>query len=89
MKLSDTSADARRVHAEVMRRMSGVERFQYASKLTVYVHELTRVGIRARMPGATPEQVEAEHYRLVFGRALAERVLAYRAQIRQERSARS
>ena len=77
----DTDPESLRVQIEVMRGISGPEKLRFASDLTVFAHALTLAGIRARMPEATPEQVEEEHYRLVLGRELADKVLAYRRQL--------
>lgn len=84
MGLQDTDPEALRVQMQVLRGMSGQEKLKFASDLTVFAHELTLAGIRARNPKATPEQVEEEHYRLVLGRALADEVLAYRRKLRGE-----
>jgi len=71
-----------RLQIEALRRMSGPERLSFASDLTLFVHELTLAGIRARLPKATDAEVEAEPYRVVFGPELADSVLAHRSRIR-------
>jgi hypothetical protein len=78
----DIRSVALRDHLEVLRRMSGPERLEFASELMAFAHELTLAEMRARLPGASPEEVEAEHDRLALGRDLAERVLAHRSRVR-------
>lgn len=76
--MNDTDPESLRVQGEVLRRLTGPERFAAACEMTLFAQRLTRAGIRARWPGATEAQVEAEHYRLAFGPALAREILDYR-----------
>lgn len=53
----------------------------YASELTRMAHELTRAGIRQRMPDATDAEREWEYFRLVLGDDLARRVFEHREKV--------
>jgi hypothetical protein len=86
MPLDDTSPDSHRVHGDVLRSLTGAQRLQAASDLTLLAFQVTRAGLRDRHPGASEEQLDAEHYRLVFGAELAGKVLEYRRRLRQSRS---
>ena len=85
MPLDDTNPDSHRVHGDVLRRLTGAQRIQAASDLTLLAYQVTRAGLRDRLPGASEEQLDAEHYRLVFGADLAGKVLEYRRRVRRSR----
>lgn len=87
MGMEDTGPEARRVWAEVLRRLTGPEKLAAVSSLTSFVHSLARAGLRERMPGATEGELEAAWFRLVLGRDLADKVLDYRREVRGRRSA--
>jgi hypothetical protein len=86
MMRDEMDPDSLRVQGEVLRRLSGPEKFAAACEMTTFAMRLTRAGIKARWPEATEEQLNEEHYRLVFGSEVAREVLEYR---RQRRAARS
>ena len=83
MTLDDTSPEARRVQAQVLRRLSGPEKLAAVSSLTSFVHSLARAGLRERLPDASEAELEAAWFRLVLGADLAETVLGYRHRIRE------
>jgi hypothetical protein len=63
----------------------GSQRIQAASDLTLLAYQVTRAGLRDRLPGASEEELDEAHYRLVFGVELAGRVLEYRRRLRRSR----
>ena len=81
MNPRDTSGEALREQAACWALRSGAERFMYASELTRMAHELTRAGIRQRMPSATEAELEWEYFRLVLGDELARRVFEHREKV--------
>lgn len=76
---ADTTEDARSVHLEILRRMSGPERVAMAFELSDTARALTEAGIRLRHPEATEAQVHDELLTVLLGRELAERVVAARS----------
>lgn len=81
MEPQDTTPEAKREQAARWAAMSGAERLRYASELTRMAHELTRAGIRQRMPDATEAEREWEYFRLVLGDDLARRVFEHREKV--------
>lgn len=82
MSLDDTHPDSRRAEGDVLRSLTGPQRFQAACELTMLTYQVTRAGLRDRFPGASEEQLDEEHYTLVFGAELARTVLDYRRKVR-------
>lgn len=85
MSLDDTHPDSLRAQGEVIRGLTGAERLRAAFELTALAYEVTRAGLRDRLPGASEEQLDEEHYRLVFGSEVARQVLDHRRQVRASR----
>lgn len=71
----DTTSEARRVHLDILRRMSGAERLAMAFEMSDTAHALTQAGIRLRHPAWTDEQVHEELLAVLLGRRLAAQVL--------------
>lgn len=74
----DTSIEARSVHLDILRRMSGPERVAMAFEMSDTARSVAEAGIRLRHPDATDEQVHDELLAVLLGRELAERVRAAR-----------
>ena len=85
MSPDDTHPGSRRAEGDVLRSLTGPQRFQAACELTMLAYQVTRAGLRDRFPEATEEQLDEEHYRLVFGPEVARTVLDYRRQLRAAR----
>lgn len=73
----DTSAAARRVQVEALRRMGGPKRLQLALEMSEESRQVTLAGIRHRHPDWTDAAVHRELLRLMLGRELATAVLGH------------
>ena len=73
MAATDTSADARRVLAQVFRRMSVSEKIAMVDEMSNDARELARGGIRVRHPEYSSDEVEHALHRLLVGDELADR----------------
>ena len=71
----DTSAAARRVQVEALRRMDGPTRFRMALEMSEEARSVTVAGIRHRHPDWTDAAIHREMLRLMLGRELATAVL--------------
>jgi hypothetical protein len=71
----DTSANARRVQVEALRRMDGPKRLQMALEMSEEGRGVTLSGIRHRHPDWSDGAVHRELLRLMLGRELATAVL--------------
>ena len=67
----DTSAAARRIQIEALRRLDGPTRLQMALRMSDDSREITLAGIRHRHPDWTDDDVHRELLRLLLGRELA------------------
>lgn len=85
MSLDDTHPESLRVQGEVLRGLTGPERLRAACELMALAYEVTRAGLRDRFPDASEDQLDEEHYRLVFGSEVARKVLDHRRQISASR----
>lgn len=71
----DTSAAARRVQVEALRRLDGPTRLQMALEMSEEGRRVSLAGIRYRHPDWTDAAVHQELLRLMLGRELATAVL--------------
>lgn len=71
----DTSADARRVQVEALRRLDGPTRLQMALEMSDDARSVSLAGIRYRHPDWTDAAVHEELLRLMLGRRLATALL--------------
>ncbi len=71
---ADTTREARKVHLDILRRMSGPERVAMAVEMSETARAVTRAGIRHRHPDWTDEQVHDALLVVLLGRDLADRV---------------
>ncbi len=71
----DTSAAARRVQVEALRRMDGPTRLQMALEMSEEARRVSLAGIRYRHPDWPDAAVHQELLRLMLGRDLATVVL--------------
>lgn len=71
----DTSAAARRVQVESLRRLDGPTRLRMALEMSEEARAVTLAGIRHRHPGWSDAAVHEELLRLMLGRALATAVI--------------
>lgn len=71
---ADTTREARKVHLDILRRMSGPERVAMAVEMSETARAATRAGIRYRHPHWTDEQVHDALLAVLLGRDLADRV---------------
>ena len=69
----DTAPEARRVQLAVLRRKGRAERVRIAAAMSEEARELTMIGIRARHPAWTEEQVRRELLTRLYGAELVER----------------
>ncbi len=72
--LSDTDAEAARVHMDLLRRASPARRLQLALSLSRSVLALSREGIARRLRPASEEEVGLEFVWLHYGPNLADEV---------------
>ena len=72
IKLRDTDPDAHRVHIDLMRRAEGWRKLQLADQLHQSLTMLALAGLRARHPGASPEELRRRLADLLLGAELAE-----------------
>lgn len=79
--LEDTHPAARRVLLDRWRSQTPAERFQAAMMLSVQGRAFMLAGIRARHPGASPDEIRRELERESFGAELAERVASWRLRV--------
>jgi hypothetical protein len=77
-RVSDTSADARRVQLEILRRMTGPDRVALAFEMSDEVRSLSEAGIRHRHPDWADAKVHAALLSILLGRDVAEKVLRER-----------
>ena len=75
MRARDTTAAARRVEVEALRRLDGPTRLRMALQMSDDAREVTLAGIRHRHPHWTADEIHAELLRLMLGRDLAATVL--------------
>jgi hypothetical protein len=73
----DTTAAARRVQVEALRRLDGPTRLQMALQMSEEAREATLAGIRHRHPEWTDEATHRELLRLMLGRELATAVIEH------------
>jgi hypothetical protein len=73
MAATDTSADSRRVLAQVFRGMSPADKLSMVEEMSNDARELSRCGIRTRHPEYEPDEVEHALHRLLLGDDLADR----------------
>lgn len=71
---ADTAPEARRIHLDILRGMSGAERVAMAFEMSETARALTEAGIRLRNPQWTDAQVHDELLAVLLGRELAARV---------------
>jgi hypothetical protein len=71
----DTSAAARRVQVEALRRLDGSTRLEMALRMSDDSRAVTLAGIHHRHPDWTDDQVHRELLRLLLGRSMATAVL--------------
>ncbi len=76
---SDTHPDARRVQADILRRMGVAGRAALADAMCRDARRLALAGIRNRRPGASEAEILEAYTRLVLPAALAEAVVRERA----------
>ena len=67
MRSRDTSAEAAAIQYDAYRRMGPSGRFLIAAELTNAVRDLARAGIRSRHPDYSPERVDEELLRIIYG----------------------
>ncbi len=72
--LSDTHPEAKKVHLEVYRRMSGTERLDLMFQLSEDMRDLYMAGLRHRHPGATEAQIIHMERCHRLGKELADKV---------------
>ena len=72
--MSDTDAEAHRVHIDLMRRAPGWRKLQLADQLHQSLRMMALAGLRARHPGASPDELRRRLADLLLGSALAEEV---------------
>lgn len=71
----DTSADARRVQREALRRLDGPTRLRMALEMSDDARRVCLAGIRHRHPDWTDAEVRRELLRLLLGRELSSAVI--------------
>jgi hypothetical protein len=71
----DTTAAARRVQVEALRRLDGPTRVRMALEMSEEARQVSLAGIRHRHPDWTDAAVHRELLRLMLGRQLATAVL--------------
>lgn len=76
MTSPDTHPSADRRYHELLERMTPVQRFDAAAKLSDAVRELAVAGIRARHPEACEAEVRVRLAVRLYGREIAERLFA-------------
>lgn len=81
--LEDTHPVARRILIERWRAQTPAQRFLTAMMLSTQGRAFMLAGIRARRPGASPDELQREVERESFGAELAERVSAWRQRVRR------
>ena len=67
MKLADTTADARRIHREVLIQRTPEERVQMAVQMSEEIRGITCDGIRHKHPDWTSDEVRWELLRRLHG----------------------
>lgn len=72
--LRDTDPEAHRVHIDLMRRAEGWRKLQLADQLHQSLRTLALAGLRARHPGASPEELRRRLADMLLGVKLAEEV---------------
>ncbi len=70
--MSDTDPEAHRIHIDLMRRAEGWRKLQLADQLHQSLRMLALAGLRARYPGASPEELRRRLADVLLGAALAE-----------------
>ena len=73
----DTSAAARDIQVEALRRLDGPTRVRMALDMSEEARQVTLAGIRHRHPDWTDTAVHQELLRLLLGRELASAVLEH------------
>ena len=81
-RLTDTDAQAHRVHIDLMRRATGWRKLQLADQLHQSLRTLALAGLRARFPQESPEELRRRLADLLLGAELAERVYGPLAKLR-------
>jgi hypothetical protein len=74
----DTSPEAERVQIELLRRMTPARRLELVGELNRLARAFCFAGLRARMPGSTPQEIEHAFIRLTLGESLGRAVIAER-----------
>ncbi len=72
--LRDTAPEAHRVQIDLMRRAEGWRKLQLADQLHQSLRTLALAGLRARHPGASPEELRRRLADVLLGAELAEEV---------------
>jgi hypothetical protein len=76
--MRDTTAAARRIQVEALRRLDGPTRLRMACQMSDDSQAVTLSGIRHRHPGWSEAAIQEELLRLMLGRDLAATVFARR-----------
>jgi hypothetical protein len=63
----DTSPEAAALQIEIHRRMTPAQRLRAAIEMSEFARNLTRAGLRARYPGHTEGEIEAELLKRLYG----------------------
>ena len=70
-RLTDTSADAKRVQIEILRSMPSWRKFQLWNDLNMAMRQVALSGLRERFPAATPQELHRRLATLLLGPELA------------------
>jgi hypothetical protein len=73
-QLSDTSPEAERVLVDVYRRMSVAEKWQRMGEIYRRAKTLHAMGVRMRLPEATPKQIHEDWLALTLGKELLQQI---------------
>ncbi len=76
--MDDTSADARRVQLEALRRLTPGQKLALMDDLTRLARSMAIEGLRRRHPDASEEEIADRFAELTLGKDLAARVIASR-----------
>jgi len=72
----DTSAEARRIQLDVLRRLGGPARLEMACRMSDDARAISEAGVRHRHPDWTDEQVHRSILELLLGSDLARKTLS-------------
>jgi len=73
-RLTDTSAEARRVHVTLVRRAAPAQRLEMARSLSDTVGRMSWQNLRRRYPEDTATEAAVRFVKLVYGAELARRL---------------